>query len=229
MSCPKGFIEDRLKSCRNDKTSAMKLFLRKPLKTAVLTIVSVVMTMGFPFISSAADGKKLYLDNCASCHGTEGEGGKGLALNRQGFLSVATDVYIVRSIFYGRPTRGCPPRRDLSREEMTSMASFIKSWQKVESITVPGYNVQPAPSERGKEIFNVCVGCHDVGGVGAMGPSLIDPGFLASASDAFLRGTIMHGREGTPMPGFSKGKGRVPGLSDEDIDELIAYIRYLGR
>lgn len=217
----------RLKSCRNDKTRAMKLFLREPLKAAVFTIVSIVMTMGFPFISSAADGRQLYIENCSSCHGNDGEGGKGPALNKQGLLTIVTDVYFVRSIYYGRPTRGCPPRKDLSKDEVVSISSFIMSWQKDKSVTVSGQKVQPAPSERGRQIFQICTGCHDVDGVGAMGPSLIDPGFQASASDAFLRGTIMFGREGTPMNGFSKEK-TTPGLSEEDIDEVIAYIRFLG-
>lgn len=178
-------------------------------------------------VSSAADGKELYLKNCSSCHGNEGEGGKGPALNKEGLLTIATEMYFIKSIFYGRPTRGCPPRKDLYKDEVVSIASFIKSWQKDKSITVSERRVEAAPSERGKEIFPICVGCHDTDGAGAMGPSLIDPGFQASASDAFLRGTIMYGREGTPMGGFSKEKTTL-GLTEEDIDELIAYIRYLG-
>lgn len=193
-------------------------------------LTRIILVPAFLMIISniclAADGKELYLKNCASCHGAEGEGGKGPALNKQGLLIMASEIYFVRSIFYGRPTRGCPSRKDLSKEEVLSIASFIKGWQKEKSVTVSDKKVQPFPSERGKEIFAVCVGCHDTDGAGAMGPSLIDPGFQASASDAFLRGTIMYGREGTPMNGFSKEKA-TPGLTEEDIDELISYIRYL--
>lgn len=177
----------------------------------------------------AADGAKLYHDNCATCHGAEGEGGKGLALNRQSFLVVASDIYLVKSMLYGRPTRGCPPRKDLSKDEVLSIAAFIKGWQKEKSITVPQNRVQPYQSMRGKELFGICAGCHDADGAGAMGPSLVDPGFQASASDGFIRGTIILGRDGTPMAGFSKEKGHVPPLSEEDIDEVVAYIRYLGK
>lgn len=178
---------------------------------------------------NAADGAKLYLDNCATCHGVKGEGGKGLALNRQGFLVIASDVYIIKSIINGRPTRGCPPRKDLSQEELVSIASFIKGWQTEKSITVPKNRVAPYPSTRGKEVFDICAGCHDADGAGAMGPSLVDPGFLASASDGFIRATIMFGRKGTPMDGFSKEAGHQPPLSMEDIDEVVAYIRYIGK
>lgn len=178
---------------------------------------------------NAADGAKLYIANCATCHGASGEGGKGLALNRQSFLAVASDVYLVKSMLYGRPTRGCPPRKDLSKDELVSIASFIKGWQKGKSVTVPNNRVQPYASERGKDLFALCAGCHEADGAGAMGPSLVDPGFQASASDGFLRGTIMFGRDGTPMAGFSKEAGHVAALSGEDIDEIVAYMRYLGK
>ena len=178
---------------------------------------------------NAADGAKLYLANCATCHGAEGEGGKGLALNRQSFLVVASDEYLVKSMLYGRPTRGCPPRKDLSNDEFVSIASFIKGWQKEKSVTVPNNKVQPFASVRGKALFALCAGCHEADGAGAMGPSLVDPGFQTSASDGFLRGTIKLGRDGTPMSGFSKEAGHVVALSEEDIDEVVAYIRYLGK
>lgn len=197
-------------------------------KTALAIFFSLHILFYSTF-SHAVDGKRLYLDNCSSCHGGEGEGGKGLALNRQGFLAAASETYIVRTIYYGRPTRGCPPRKNLSKEEMLSIASYIKGWQKEKSFEVSERKVRPFPSDRGREIFNLCVGCHDANGVGAMGPSLIDPGFQASVSDAFLRATIMYGRAGTPMPGFLKGKGATPGIIEEDVDEVIAYIRYLGQ
>jgi len=180
-------------------------------------------------ICSAADGRQLYLEHCATCHGIGGEGAKGPSLNKQGLLAIASEDYFIKSIHYGRPTSGCPSFINrLKGEEIKSIAAFIKKWQTADSVSVPGHTVEPRESEKGKKIFLVCVGCHDVGGVGAMGPSLIDPGFQASASDGFLRGTIMYGREGTPMRGYIKGQGNVPELSEQEIDEVIAYIRYLG-
>ncbi len=199
----------------------------KKQKTTLIGLLLVLSTLCAT--CNAADGAKLYLDNCATCHGINGEGGKGLALNRQSFLVVASDVYLVKSMLYGRPTRGCPPRKDLSQDEFVSIASFIKGWQKGKSAIVPNNKVQPFASVRGKELFALCAGCHDADGAGAMGPSLIDPGFQASASDGFIRGTIMLGRDGTPMAAFSKEAGHVAALSGEDIDEVVAYIRYLGK
>jgi cytochrome c oxidase cbb3-type subunit 3 len=53
-----------------------------------------------------------------------------------------------------------------------------------------------------------------------MAPALNNPGFLAAASDAMIRDTLTQGREGTPMPSFSK-----QGLTHQDIDDIASFIR----
>lgn len=195
-----------------------------------ILFVFLFFSSGFHSRSHAFDGNQLYADNCSSCHGVSGEGGKGPALNKQGLLVMTTEDYFIKSMLYGRPSSGCPSfAKRLKGEDMKAIAVFIKKWQTEESVTVANHAVSPRETETGKKVFPVCVGCHDVGGVGAMGPSLIDPGFQASASDAFLRGTIMYGRKGTPMRGYLKGQGSIPELTEAEIDDLISYIRYLGQ
>ena len=51
-------------------------------------------------------------------------------------------------------------------------------------------------------------------------PALNNPGFLAAASDEMIRHTLVYGREGTPMRSFL-----VQGLSEQDIDDLVSYVR----
>ena len=53
-----------------------------------------------------------------------------------------------------------------------------------------------------------------------MAPALNNPGFLAAVSDAMIRETLTQGREGTPMPSFSK-----QGLTHRDIDDIVSLIR----
>lgn len=197
----------------------------------MILFIVLFFTTGFHSRSHAFDGKQLYFDNCGgSCHGIAGEGGKGPALNKQGLLAIATEEYFIKTMIHGRPTSGCPSfKKRLKDDEMRAISVFIKSWQTVDPVIVSQHTVIPGETEKGKKVFPVCVGCHDVGGVGAMGPSFIDPGFQASASDAFLRGTIMYGRKGTPMRGYLVGQGNVPELTPEEIDEVISYIRYIGR
>lgn len=182
--------------------------------------------INIPF-SAGAEGKELYLKYCASCHGKEGEGGKAYALNKDGLL-VTTDIdYFTGSIKYGRPLSGCPPHEmKLNDEEIKALALFIKSWQKGRTLEAPGHSVEAKDSKRGRELFPICGACHGLKSEGAMGPPLFDVGFLKSASDQVIRRTIMYGRPGTPMKGFTRGYGPFP-LSMEDIDEIIAYMRFM--
>src|SRR5262249_26168886 len=48
---------------------------------------------------------------------------------------------------------------------------------------------------------------------------LANTSFLSAASDAFLRYAIVHGRPGTPMPGFQGA------LSETQIDNVVAMLR----
>ena len=45
-------------------------------------------------------------------------------------------------------------------------------------------------------------------------------GFLTAASDQLIKAAIVNGREGTPMPSFRK-----QGLSDQDINDIVSYVR----
>lgn len=81
-----------------------------------------------------------------------------------------------------------------------------------------------------------CVMAHGEGGKGTgvtfsrrrelpiIAPALKNPGFLAAASDEMIRHTLVYGREGTPMRSFL-----VQGLSDEDINDLVSYVRSFSR
>jgi mono/diheme cytochrome c family protein/rhodanese-related sulfurtransferase len=71
-----------------------------------------------------------------------------------------------------------------------------------------------------------CALCHGAKAEGYLAdnaPSLVNPTFLATASDEFLRAGIGRGRPGTAMAGYAR---RVGGpLEDAQIDQLIAFLR----
>jgi mono/diheme cytochrome c family protein len=76
-----------------------------------------------------------------------------------------------------------------------------------------------------------CAACHGDSGQGVRYPqtppfpSVSNPDFLAVASDEFLIETILKGRPGRRMPAWSEQQG---GLRDEEIEELVGYLRELG-
>ena len=75
----------------------------------------------------------------------------------------------------------------------------------------------------------LCAPCHgaDAKGYAAdRAPSLVNPTFLESASDDFLRRSITAGRPGTSMAAYGKASGGP--LDDAGVDRLVAYLRGLG-
>jgi len=77
-------------------------------------------------------------------------------------------------------------------------------------------------AKKGKRVFDAnCAACHQPDAIGKPGiaPSLINPQFLAIASDEFLFETISKGREGTPMPAWGEELGK------KKINAVIAFLR----
>ncbi|HEY2386991.1 MAG TPA: c-type cytochrome [Candidatus Binatia bacterium] len=104
------------------------------------------------------------------------------------------------------------------------------------SLVAPGARSQAAsptpapassPAAAGAALYGkYCQVCHGAAlqGYGAdNAPSLRSSTFLATASDAFLRAAIEHGRAGTAMAGYARQDGGP--LEPPDVAALIAYIR----
>jgi mono/diheme cytochrome c family protein/rhodanese-related sulfurtransferase len=75
----------------------------------------------------------------------------------------------------------------------------------------------------------LCAPCHgaDLKGYAAdFAPSLVNEAFLESASDEFLRRSIIWGRPGTSMGAY--GKSLAGPLEDADVDLMVQWIRSQG-
>lgn len=85
----------------------------------------------------AANGRHLYADICATCHGATGEGyeagGSGTAIGRPGFLGKASDGFIRATIREGRsntPMRGFSGPEglaNLSSREIDDVIAFLRA------------------------------------------------------------------------------------------------------
>ena len=100
----------------------------------------------------------------------------------------------------------------------------------------PGANASPSAGDAsaGEELFNgSCTACHGQGAVGieGLGKGLIDNAFIAGLDDAALVEFIIVGRladdpantTGIAMP----AKGGNPSLSDDQLGDIVAYLRTL--
>lgn len=84
----------------------------------------------------ASQGKTLYADACASCHGKEGEGVEGPALHNAVLLRSATDTYLIETIRRGRRGTSMPAfasagttHATLSQPEIESIVAFLRTWE----------------------------------------------------------------------------------------------------
>ena len=170
----------------------------------------------------AVRGKTTYQTYCASCHGPEGAGyaagGSGPGIGLAGFLAVASDDYIFKTVKHGRIGTamrsfiGPAGLANLSEEQVGDVIAYLRSIEPTTEVALPG---------SGHELFDInCAACHQPGGAGKPGfaPSIRNADFLAIASDDFIRQTVRSGRPSMAVPGR-------PDLSDDAIDKIIDYLR----
>lgn len=80
-----------------------------------------------------------------------------------------------------------------------------------------------ADVQAGKTLFSgLCVTCHGFDGTGGMGPPLNRPKLLLAPDEAALRNIIS---EGIP----DRGMPRVRRVTDNEMRQLVAYVRSLGK
>jgi mono/diheme cytochrome c family protein len=173
--------------------------------------------------AAVAAGRTLFQDNCMPCHGSDGQGGVGPALNSKGLLTTTSDTTFFGIIRTGVPgsvmpawgqTYGGP----LTDEDVGNLVAFLRSWEPNAPEVTPEVS-QPSAS-RGAAIFvQTCAICHGQNGVGTdRAPALNDPVKLHQFDDAWYHETIAQGRPAKGMPTW----GTV--LSPQQLDDVVALI-----
>ncbi len=193
------------------------------------------LCISFP-LQAAPNGQKLYSKHCSVCHNDDGMGGIGLPLNSEKIEHFPRD-YLFKTIRNGRPGRVMPAFSTLSDAQVNAIVDHVLGWKKTDQIDV--YSPAPVAGDalRGKPLFEEkCAACHGKNGksegtgtgvtlsrerkFAVVPPALNNPGFLASASDEWIKSTITHGRPGTIMPSQQLFK-----LSEQQLNDVVAYVR----
>ena len=170
-----------------------------------------------------AAGRGIYAENCAACHGDNGEGGVGPVLNSRGLLKATADDTLYSLIRTGvpgtvMPAWGQPFGGPFTDEQTVQLVAFIRAWEATAPEIV---TVVAAPNPvRGATIFaETCFICHGENGQGTdRAPKLNDPATLRDFDNAWYRNTIAHGRPAKGMPTW----GTV--LAPQQIDDVVALI-----
>jgi cytochrome c oxidase cbb3-type subunit 3 len=176
----------------------------------------------------------LYNANCAGCHGERGKGGPAIGLSAPGYLTIAPDAEIRRTIASGRPGTAMPAFARsaggfLSDAQVDVLVRGIRAWGPPDigpQAGAPPYVARgPGNPERGGQVFQGrCGTCHGADGRGAQGAgrSIVDPSYLALVSDASLRTTVIAGRPDLGSPGWRMTPGGP--LSTEDVSDVVAWL-----
>lgn len=191
----------------------------------------------------------LYKQNCAGCHGADGQLGPAPPLGDAMFLAIISDDELTKVVHDGRAGTPMPPFAQerggtLTDQQIKVLVDGLKSeWGGGEKAgqSLPAYvltkveGVQSAPGsrERGEEVFTrACAACHGSLGKGvvhdgALRDAINSPAFLALVSDQALRRIIITGRPDLGMPTYAETDGRPKDfqpLTAAEIDDLVALL-----
>jgi mono/diheme cytochrome c family protein len=168
-------------------------------------------------------GQDLYAENCATCHGRNGEGASGPALNSREFLTLTSDEALFSLARTGIPGSTMPAWGQafggpFTDEHIAQLVAFIRSWEAT-APEIVAEETQPNPVRGVKIYIETCIICHGENGLGTEnGPALNDPAKLAKFENVWYRNTIAHGRPAKGMPTW----GTV--LSPAQINDLVALL-----
>ncbi len=161
-----------------------------------------------------AIGERLFLNNCAQCHGSDARGGKGFPNLADGdWLHGGAPEKIKESIILGR-TGMMPPMAAAvgTPDEVKNLANYV--------LSLSGSPHDSVRAGLGKSKFGTCAACHGIGGVGnpAMGaPNLADRTWLHGYGQEAIVSIINTGKT-NQMPAQ---QGR---LTEAQIHVLASYV-----
>ena len=165
-------------------------------------------------------GSRLFLQNCAVCHGSNAKGALGYPnLTDNDWLYGGEASNILTTLHNGRIGGMAAWRDQIGEDGIRAVAEYVLSI----SGNQPGYELDKAKVTQGKAIFNEptnCVLCHgpDAKGMTSTGaPNLTDNIWLYGGDRETIRETLRYGRAGV-MPEWETK------LGNERIMLLAAYV-----
>jgi mono/diheme cytochrome c family protein len=183
-------------------------------------------------------GAQLYAENCAVCHGENGEGRVGATLNKDwpAIRPEATVKTILENGIEGSVMPAWSQRNGgpLDDADIEALLVYILSWQTggVPDLTprptvtarppiTPIPNVTGDPNQGAILFGENCAVCHGPDGEGRVGATL-SKNWAGIRPDLAIKTTIERGVDNSVMPAWSQPNGGP--LSENQINDVVAFI-----
>mgnify|MGYP000045820614 CR=1 FL=1 len=161
-----------------------------------------------------AIGERLFMNNCAQCHGSDARGSKGFPnLTDKDWLYGGTPELIVQTITEGRIGLMPPMAAAVgSPDDVKNVAHYV--------LSLSGSPHDSLRASLGKAKFGACAACHGIDGKGniAMGaPNLSDDTWLHGWGEGAITAMVNNGKANR-MP----AQGKL--LTEDQIKVVSAYV-----
>ena len=162
-------------------------------------------------------GGRLFGNNCAMCHGSDGRGARGFPnLTDNDWQWGGSWDQVVATITNGRQAAMTPFGSVLGEEGVRNVVAYVQQ--------ISGQKADPEMAAAGKVHFQtICMACHGMDGKGnpMLGaPNLTDDTWLYGPNPSDIEYAVNNGRQGK-MPAF---KDTLGALSEDKIRILSAYV-----
>jgi mono/diheme cytochrome c family protein len=217
----------------------------------LISLIAVIMVVGYSLIRTAQipaqdegnqdlieEGARLYAENCAVCHGPEGQGRVGATLAKD-WPSIRPDLQIEATIERGVPGSVMPAWSlenggPLTDQQIDALVQYILSWETGGPITIfptitpiphdvltPPADVEGDPNNGADLYQQNCSVCHGPEGEGRVGATLAKD-WPSIRPDLQVKTTVARGVDGSVMPAWSQEFGGP--LTDGQINDLVAFV-----
>ena len=211
---------------------------RHPMMGVLLLVIGLFATGGVYAATSAGiahadthpestlalvdEGERLFMANCASCHGLNGEGAQsGPTVIGVGALSVDFQVGTGRMPMAASGPQAAKKPAQFTQPQIDALGAWVASLAPGPGLPDPAYYAADGDVANGAELFRVnCAMCHNVAGAGgALTEGKYAP-HLRDLEPIHVYGAMVTGPQS--MPVFNDMN-----LSPEEKNDVISYLNYM--
>lgn len=177
---------------------------------------------------------KLYGENCAGCHGKDGQGGAATNLANPEYQGLVDDATLHEVIAKGEkgtlmPGFSTESGGELTEQQIDALIKEMRArWRKPNAFggaTPPPYKAMHAgDAGKGQQVYaEACASCHGSKEKPGKDGSIQDGSLLALINEQTVRTTIIAGRPDVGQPDWRNHvQGRA--LTDDEITNVTAWV-----